>query len=262
MQTRRGDQLSVTLRSVYSAADVTYTVSGYRIAKDDPKQELKYFSQPCVMLIAMSDGTPRTFLLNVLEEGELISCAISTSTTMGRGFTFGSVALQNANQPSALGIVFLSDYVTSAVPLSFPGNGVQPLFNGRGGIFVVGAADPGAGNSLTYTNSASRFLRILSIYFSLTTSAVVATRRVTISGSNGANRKIVANNTQAASLTRLYNFSPIALPVVGTVSTYQMEQLPTEYFLEPSDNYTIAVENMDAGDAIQFHKMQVEQWLA
>jgi hypothetical protein len=149
-----------------------------------------------------------------------------------------------------------SGYVTATSPIICPIEGPFSFVDGPGAVLTVVGSVPAAGANISEVMPAGARREILSVAFSLTTSAAVANRQVALTLDDGANiffRDSPAQ-TQAASLTDNYSFAegqsklaaPLAADIMGNLpggnrmlAGYRMRTVTT--LIDAADQYTAPV---------------------
>lgn len=124
-------------------------------------------------------------------------------------------------------------------------SGERPYRRSR---IVVRPAAPAAGSDWSLSCPAGHLYRILSIYGVLTTSAVVATRVVNLSLSDGIAEflRIPAQGSQAASLANRYSWFPES---AGDATGLGVNSPMPEVTLMPGWSVSAKTDLIDAGDA-------------
>ena len=145
--------------------------------------------------------------------------------------------------------------------------GRQNVFNLDRPLYrEVATGAVGVGVNATFTFPTDKFIRILSAEVILTTSAVVANRRMVIHVSSAFTMirpTIVAPFTQAASLTYQYNFlGGMSFNVQTIADGFFTTGWPHEIIYSPAATISTGVVNLDAGDNITNLNLTWLEWQA
>lgn len=182
--------------------------------------------------LALSGGVPFTHIKNTFDlvEGYLLSLVITPSTqSFQRGIYFVTAQIIRGTPPNQfITQTLFADYVVGGYTLGFPGGRLAQSVDGFGSTNSLTIAAPAAGVELSFSVGSGQRLRPRSIRFSLTTSATVANREVTLVIDDGAAifAQIPSNFTQAASLSETYCFALGTQSVKGSVTTLALSPLP------------------------------------
>lgn len=134
-----------------------------------------------------------------------------------------------------------------------------------GDIITITPADPAAGANLSFLVPINAFIIPLSIDFLFTTSAVVATRIVSVSGYDGSDRFQVtkSQNSQAASAAWSYHFSVNIGGAIGLAGTSEQNGVISyPMLLRQGDSLITNIVNIDAGDQISNVVIRYLQFIA
>jgi hypothetical protein len=132
-----------------------------------------------------------------------------------------------------------------------------------GNITTIVVPDPAAGAEFTYLLPAGRRYKILSIAFTFTSSAGVATRQVSIYVSRTALAVYasVAQATQVASKIYQYFFAPLNRDMAAAINDIVTVPLSNPLVLLPGDSLISYTPLKVAGDQYSDISMQVESFL-
>lgn len=144
----------------------------------------------------------------------------------------------------------LSGYVYSARALAWPAANLNEPDMIDGEVKAVNGTNPAAGSEISYTVPAYYTLELLSITFSLVTSATVASRSVhlNIQVSGATVYQGILNTSQAASTTRTYFFQAGHSLFTDFDNTTILGPLPAKIIIPPGDIITTTTTNLQAGD--------------
>jgi hypothetical protein len=147
-----------------------------------------------------------------LAEGFLLGVEVlTTATTLRRGVCFVELSFMRGGQTSADRVQkLLSGYLQTGQTLAWPGGDLEDPLEGQGALFTNTSGNPAAGVETTLSVSTAARFRFNALRATLVTDATVAARRVHLVVDDGATifYDLAAADTQAASLTRNYNFVP------------------------------------------------------
>jgi hypothetical protein len=183
----------------------------------------------------------------------------TTTTATQRGQLYVQIVLEFAGVPAA---TLAADYITTASPLSWPGGQIRSSTDGPGAILFVAGTNQGAGADISDSVLDNTIWRIDAIVFTLTTDANIALREAIVTFADVSGNQITfarPTTTQAASLTRRYNFT-VRNNVPAAFSTNIAGEIP-DLRLANNDNISTVVQNLQAGDNITLIRFRVEQWL-
>lgn len=202
--------------------------------------------------------------LTALAEGVLVNVQLRVTTgTAIRGHVFAllEIARGSVGAVQPLGTL-LQGYLTSGARLAWPGSLLESSTAGAGRIRSITGTDPAAGVEISETVPAGVRWRVLSFWFTLVTSAVVANRTPRIVVDDGALEyfRAGAGATQAASLTQIYDGSP-APPIANTGGGPIMIGLPYQQVLMAGHRIKTSTALIDAGDNYSAPQYVVEEWI-
>jgi hypothetical protein len=199
-----------------------------------------------------------------LPEGFLLSLVVYNSAASYNRYTFVQVQLvQTSQNPPIFTSVLCAGYPTKYVPLSFPVGVNLNTLDCVGGIRPVTGTRPAAGNNFLESAPSNVQRRIISLNFTLTTSAAVANRDVYLQVAASGNLvfNLLLNVTsQAAGLTWNYQvgagLSQITSVAQGSVSA----PLPTELRLNAGDAMQTSIAGLQVADQLSAPVYQLEEW--
>jgi len=181
---------------------------------------------------------------------------------INRGQVFVQVGLARGGIVNDQGVaVLVSDYLAGGAYLSWPFGNIQPSCNGQGAIISQSQGNPSAGADFVYTVPTGVRQRVLSVVFTLTTSASVATREVSLIIDDSVNvlGEFNASASQAASLVTVYTGS--AAPYAPTTNTLVVGiPLPPDVRLIPAWRLRSSTLNIQAADQYSAIRLLIEQW--
>lgn len=195
-------------------------------------------------------------------EGFLLSCAVLLANTAAPRSTYVSLAISRSTlAPTLLGNVLVQGYADSNVPLSWPGGILSTNLDCAGNIRVITGTLPAAGVQISETVPANARWNLLSITFSFTASATVATRLIQLILDDGTN--VYGTFLSPASVTAgLSLITTFAVGVTTTTNaTSQMIAIVSPAILSAGFRIRTNVLNMQAGDQLTAPVYQVEEWI-
>jgi hypothetical protein len=229
----------------------TATTTGLQLALRyfDPTGRLQY------QLESLDGASLSTVTTKVwtLPEGFMLGVAV---TNLGGGLADGvcwvSIGLQEslqANRPAHT--ILAQGYVTNLYGVEWPTPPVRAV-PGSGGTQIPisqSIANPAAGADWVFTVPAAKQYILKSAYFTLVTSATVATRSVLLVIDDGANRLFRGdtNATQAASLTQIYSAGSGTIGQTAAIQTNTIG-LPTDMPLAAGWRVGTQTLNIQAAD--------------
>jgi hypothetical protein len=191
---------------------------------------------------------------------DVVVLQIPTPTIWGTLYAQVGLArgLPATNQVVAM---LCSGMLTNSRYLSWPwGVQASPL-DGQGYPISQLVANPGAGAEWSFTVPGSIRQKVRGAHFTFTTSAVVATRDVTVVVDDGANvlGRFPASITQIASLANEYTVS--AAPYSpATLATVGMIPFPPDMVMLQGWRIRTQTGALDVGDAYTNIRINLEQW--
>jgi len=245
------------LRTFSVGSGITVTIRG-RVLRKDGQITAFEFRQ---LINAGAAPFEKTFQL---AEGFLLDLvAISQSAPLTRGLVFAQLGLARGNVATDQAVaILISDYLTSGGYLSWPFTTPRAFADGQGNPAQLSVGSPGAGADFAFSVGANNRLRVKSIAFTLTTSAAVATREVSLRLDNGVTvaGQFPASITQAASLAIEYTGS--AAPYApATNAALANIPLPPDLLLPAGYNLRSSTTNLQAADQFSAIALIVEQWV-
>jgi len=198
-----------------------------------------------------------------LAEGFLLSLAVRAKGATTRGQTFARLFLQN---PS-LGVVvpsymLMADYVTTAMSAAYPGGRVLMPTEGPGWVHAVTRTDPLPGSELVISVPVNSRWRLNTLTCALTTSAIVAARKVGLDVFGPGQAVYVggAGQTQGASAGFSYTWAA-GVPAMFDGVSEVIQPLPDDFILPESATVQTSTFNLDAADQFSNITALVEEWL-
>lgn len=153
--------------------------------------------------VAGSTGSRQQFRF-ALYSGTLLSVSVSvydvivsqSDLLIECRLEFGTVLRQ------AIRIVLIRDYLTSRLPLSWPGNHLEDVRKFPDFITTIVIANPAVGSNFSFTVPTNTAYEVQSLIFLLTNSGVAGNRQARLFVDDGANRIFVASSvTSVTALT-------------------------------------------------------------
>ena len=215
---------------------------------------------PCTWQVPMSSDRSRNGITYQLAEGFLLSLTCGTSTQPGNQRVYAWIRLQARGQGVQL---LCAGYPTQGRILTWPQATIDNEAEGAGAIVSVTGTTPGAGAEISETVPSNARWELLSIKYSLTTSATVATRNTSLLADDGSNvfwQGTQSGSGQAASLTYQYCHFPGATQVAGQ-SVIDIFASPTGLQLTAGFRLRTNTLNLQAGDQYTAPQYLVREWL-
>jgi hypothetical protein len=208
-----------------------------------------------------------SFIRN-LTEGFLLSLHagmdLNSPGVLGRGMTRIRVLLQRTAALAVLpNQVLIQGVVDFHSQLTWPGGIIDPAATGQGWMRSVTGTTPAAGAEVNEVVPALARWKFKLFGVTLTTSATVATRGVTLVVSDGTHDlfRIEAPSTQAASLTQSYWWGQIGARADKVYGTNIAIPIPDLVLTNPYAIRTLTT-GLQVGDQYTAPQYQVEDWLA
>lgn len=199
-----------------------------------------------------------------LGEGFLLSATLAPpdQSIPEPGAIFAVLAVRR-DDPEAqfLHMVLFADYLaTNHFPTWPYGKSIFPQ-DGPGALRIVVGTTPALGAEISESNSAFTRRDLLSVVFSLTTSAVVNTRKSSLAFDTPATiySRLVALQNVVASSSIIYSWAVDAAGAYDgvTVST----SLPTPVSQPPNGRFRTITQNLDAGDQYSAPVYLFREWI-
>lgn len=158
--------------------------------------------------------------------------------------------------------VLLAGHFQSQMCLAWPFSKPMMPMETQGAILSSAVGNPAAGADFIYTVPTAQRNRIISVFFTLTTSAAVATRDVSIIIDDGANilGRFPANVTQLATLTNVYTASAAPYPTTS-LATVAMIPLPPDLRMFQAWRLRSSTAALDAADQFSTIRVLNEAWV-
>jgi hypothetical protein len=187
--------------------------------------------------------------------------ATSGSALRGHVFAVVEVVRGGSSNAQPLGTI-LQGYVTATQRLAWPGSLMESSTAGVGRVRSITGTNPAAGVEISETVPAGVRWRLLSLWFTLTTSAVVANRTPRIVIDDGATEYYRAGSgfQQTASGTAVYEASA-APTTAATGGGPNMFGIPYNHVLAAGHRFRTSTVALDAGDDYSAPQYLVEEWL-
>jgi hypothetical protein len=206
----------------------------------------------------------RATTYHALPEGFLLAVIVdATGAAYRRGHCWCQVGIQVGG--AATGVPhaqLISDYVTGAARLAWPGGQLRSSVDGPGLVRSVIGADPSAGNEIDGQVPTGARWRLIGALFQLTTDATVADRYVHWILDDGAYRYLesMAYYKQTASTTWKYNVW--GLSYAGSLSD-GLYGIPIHLhpLMAAGHRYYTFTTGLQAGDNFGPPTLLVEEWI-
>ncbi len=199
-----------------------------------------------------------------LGEGYLVQLVVeNVGANPKRGQTFVRISHQQGNATASfLNRIILADYLENGIGLTWPGSNINSPFAGRGLINSFTIANPAVGLNWFQTVPANTLWRLISVYHTLVTSAVINSRSIGIGVDDGAANfywQSYATTTQAASTTQSYTWQNQLGNVYGFVIVHAMFG---DHTLNAGMRLRSNVTLLDGGDQLSAIRVVVEEWMS
>lgn len=199
-----------------------------------------------------------------LDEGFLISAfVVGTGTDWQHGETFVHLSLGRGGPITGIGTELLvADYVSATDVAVWPAGRALSSVDGGGAIVDYLGPAPGVGNEISQSLPTNARWKIWSVSFLLTTSAVVANRRVIVNiGSGGGTvYRAEASGVQAASTTRWYTVGAQGVLYAPGQDSYLIP-FPAAVLAASGASFFTTTANLQGGDFFWPQRYHVEEWL-
>ena len=195
-------------------------------------------------------------------EGYLLSvCVKAPDSEPGQSYCRVRLMRSPALTSAVLTALLVAGYASNRFALTYPGTVAREPLDGPARLLTV-TASPAAGADWVFTAPYAGRWRILSGYFTLTTSAAATARIVNVETRDAAGTATGLYNppsTQPASTMYYYGLNPSAAgqsnPPFMNISA------PAEIVLEGGDTLRSITSNLDSGDQFSNVALRVEEWL-
>jgi hypothetical protein len=199
-----------------------------------------------------------------LAEGWLLHVSVyAGSTSYRRGACYVRVQFQRGQ--GAVGVdhgILIADYACFAGGLVWPGGQIRSSVEGPGLLRSITGTDPPAGSEISETVPTGARWRLLSMYFTLITNAMVANRYVNLLFDDGTAifARTSCGYSQAAGLSEVYSALPHSQRgdlgyVIGTPLGVPSHQLSAGWRIR-----TLTA-SIQAGDNFTAPQLEVEEWI-
>lgn len=244
--------------SFNSLTGVVVAIQGYRMDPAGEKHPLRQVHTP---------NTDRTVATDdfALGAGALLNLTVFAAAGAPLiGQTF--VILQLVRGVGAAAVVLgtlLAGYVTARQPLGWPGSPIVSSLEGEPVIRVVTGTDPAAGAEVSETVPTGARWELLSVRYTLVTSAVAGARRsrlVLTTPGSAVFVSLLPATTQAASDNLPYLWAP-NLPSASIATTGLQQPLTQRAILPAGAMLGTSTQAVDAGDNYADVTFAVREWL-
>jgi hypothetical protein len=248
---------NLRVHSFNSASGVTLTVVA---------RMLGYDGQPVVCVFDQVPNTDRSIKSTIfaLGEGWLVSVqAFASAGSPRRGQCFGRVELVEGLTGAVISLTpLLQGYIQDTTVRAWPGSTIDASTEGPGIIRSIAGTDPAAGVEISETVPTNARWRPLSVWFALTTSAVVANRTPRIVLDDGTTEYYRAGSgvQQTASGTLVYQASSAPISA-GTGGGSNMFGLPFGLIMLGGHRIRTSTVALDVGDNYASPQLLVEEWI-
>lgn len=199
-----------------------------------------------------------------LAQGFLVGLEVMSDAQPGQGqWSYVKVDLTRG---ALLDVVqyqpLMAGYVSFNFAYGYPKQKYQRPTDGPGTVMHKALAPLEAGTDWAYFQPANSRSKVLGILATLTTSAAVAVRLVTIEVQDVSGNpflEIPANDTQIASLTTNYNISSAPIWAGSSVTSFLLP-LPPNLVIGPQCLLLPVTANLDAGDEWGYVEMAYLEW--
>jgi len=253
-----GDNDEIEIRVVTALADIVVGVAGIMVNETGSENSYNEVLAPA------ADRSVTTIRRNI-GAGWLrhMQAYLVSGTVTQRSVYVSARIVRNAGAINEGQVVLFAGYLESLFQPSFPFTVHESNIAGQGRAVTITGTNPGAGVEATQTVPVGALWLLKAVRLSLTTDATVATRRVHLIIDDGATAitTIAAQDTQAASLGRNYNFADYAF-APAAVGGEIFVALPRGFVLPAGYRIRTSTANIQAGDDYGAPVYYVEEWLA
>jgi len=203
-----------------------------------------------------------SYTLN-LPEGFLLSVTAQTNSIAWPGAMFVRLFLTRGNPvTNPIAQLLACGYVSQTNNLSWPPGRIMQTTEGRGLIRSITGTVPGVASEISETVPTNAIWRLISVRYSLTTSASVASRGSNLVVDDGTNAfgTYVPATSQAAGNTFAYTWGAGA--TLGNVSlAASCQGMPNDLFLTAGMRFRTSTTLMQAADQYTAPQYLVEEWI-
>jgi hypothetical protein len=246
---------SFLIISTWSAVAGTLAVSLRMMMNDGTIKQMVW--QPSTT----SDRSKQTLTVP-LTEGFLISLEAFTPGAGNSNRTYVQLRLAQGSLANIniLGVL-CEGYVSNGFHLAWPPGVFLPQGDGNGALVSVTGTLPAAGAEISETVPANARWELISIVYTLTTSATVANRFTRFVADDGANifTEVPQPTAQIASNTFTYNWFHGALNTAG--SNVSDAPMPLHLTLNPGFRWRTNTVALQAGDQYSAPQYLVREWI-
>jgi hypothetical protein len=206
----------------------------------------------------------RATTYHALPEGFLLAVIVdATGAAYRRGHCWCQVGIQVGG--AATGVPhaeLISDYVTGAARLAWPGGQLRSSVGGPGLLRSITGTDPPAGSEISETVPTGARWRLLGLLFSFTTDATATTRYVNIDFDDGVNpfARTASAYAHPASTGRYYSALPHSQRGDLTYVAAIPVAIPGQE-LSAGWRVRTVTGNIAAGDNYSAPQLLVEEWI-
>lgn len=216
------------------------------------------------MVVAATSDRVETVLQNNIGAGTILHCqsALVSGTNVDRGIFVNARIVREAGATDQPQFTLFSGYLDGGHQPSFPYDTLRAPLEGPGRIRSITGTNPAANTEITETVPAGALWRLLGTRFQLVTDANVANRTATLIVDDGTNTiwQADANATQAAGVTRNYNFFPWStLPTAAGTEIFGF--VPPNMLLQAGFRIRTSTANIQVTDNYGAPILLVEEWL-
>lgn len=240
---------------------VTFSLKIQSLAKSIATLTLRVITKEGMSVfkhITIATGAIATDTFRISDIPILVSLTDETGA-YNQGACFATVSLMQGSDKL---YEMCSGYVYKLKSLSYPSNNGQDMVPGAGRLLSFAGIDQAAGTEIQEVVPTGRLWRLRSIYFSFTTDANVANRRVHLQGTFAGDIlfDIYTNIDQAASTTKKYSFTNTANSSLTENGNVIMGNLPDNIWLSSDDTLNTSTLNKQVGDNFGPPIIQVEEF--
>jgi len=245
------------IRSRNSAAGVRLLIRGHVLRAEDGVNPFEYQHTP---------GTDRSLSTQdfAIPEGFLLDLAVHVDAgTPRRGQSFVQVGIARGSGAARVPLsVCISDYVTVAAAIGWPGSPLRSSVEGPGFMRVVTGTDPAAGVEIVETVPTDARWKIHGISFILATDGNVANRLVSVVLDDGTSTYFRAStpNAQVANTSVRYSIAPTGVIGDSQVVAQQLN-VPIGIVLFQGHRYSTLTSSIQVGDNFTAPVAYVEEWI-
>lgn len=200
-----------------------------------------------------------------LPEGFIHTCVVTINAgVVRRGQCYIRLLINRGRVAGGISQILLaSGYISNTNWLTWPPGRATHSLEAPGGIRLISGTDPAAGAEISETVPTSARWRLLTIRYTLVTSAVAGTRRSNLVLDDGTTifARHIAGVTQGVSTTLVYNWGVGLSRLTAAVTGETMDPFIDYVQLRGAFRFRTDTTSLDAGDNYSAPDFLVEEWI-